>query len=270
MLGRIVKVFKRSLALEYMKKPGFWGIVNRVIEEGDIILLIIDARMPEFSRNQGLENMVETMHKKMVLIFNKCDLVSEERLKELRNEYKDAFFVSGAKNLGMKRLKIGLLIMAKRMGIENPKIGIVGYPNVGKSSVINALAKSAKAAVSSTAGTTRGFQYIRAGSLSIIDSPGVIPRERDETKLGMIAARNPEDLKNPEKVACEIIDKIRKINKKALEEYYGFEIDDSTDAYEILMKIGQEKKLLLKGGISDEHRVAIQIIRDWQRGKLKV
>ncbi|MCU0642522.1 MAG: 50S ribosome-binding GTPase, partial [archaeon] len=229
-----------------MRQMGFWNIVNRVIEEADIVLHIIDARMPEFSKNQGLENMTERMHRKLVYVFNKSDLISDDVLKDLRKGNKGAFFVSGAKNLGMKKLKIGLLIMAKKMGIENPKIGIVGYPNVGKSSVINALAKSAKAAVSPTAGTTRGFQYIKAGSLRIIDSPGVIPREKDETKLGMIAARNPEDLRNPEKVACEIIDKIRKINKKALEEYYGFEIDNDMDAYELLLRIGQEKKMLLK------------------------
>jgi len=59
-------------------------------------------------------------------------------------------------------------------------------------------------------------------------------------------------------------------NKKALEDFYGLEIDEKWDSYEIILQIGLRRKFLLKGGIADEHRAAMQIIRDWQKGKLRI
>jgi len=59
-------------------------------------------------------------------------------------------------------------------------------------------------------------------------------------------------------------------NKKALEDFYGFSVEENMDSYEIMLKIGQKRKFLLKGGLTDEHRTAMQIIRDWQKGKLRI
>jgi hypothetical protein len=190
----------------------------------------------------------------------------------LKKRYQHAFFVSGSRNIGINRLRTAILIAAKREGIEKPKVGVVGYPNVGKSAIINALAHRAKALVSATAGTTRGVQIINAGNIQVLDSPGVFPYGDDEIKLGILSARTPEQLRNPELVACEIIKMILQSNMRVLENFYGIKIAEEADwdAYEIMLQIGQERKMLLKGGITDEHRTAMQIIRDWQTGKLRI
>jgi ribosome biogenesis GTPase A len=250
----------------------FWAVVKNIVSKADIVIEVVDARMPELSRNHDLEKMVKNAHKHLVIAFNKADIISPQHSLFIRKKYKGSFFVSGTRNLGMGKLRTALMIIAKRDGIENPKIGVVGYPNVGKSAIINALAHRAKAIVSATAGTTRGVQIIRAGSLHVLDSPGVFPYGDDEVKLGILAAKNPEQLKNPEMLACEIIKMFLESNRNALEDFYKIKLDEEEgwDSYEIMLSIGQARNMILKGGVTDEHRTAMQIIRDWQTGKLRI
>ncbi|MEM4259412.1 MAG: GTPase [Candidatus Pacearchaeota archaeon] len=249
----------------------YLGIVKNIIRKSDIVLVVIDARMPELSRNEQLERAITRMGKKFFLVLNKTDLISKEHFTFLKRKYPHGFFVAGPSNIGINRLRTAILIAAKKAGIENPKIGVVGYPNVGKSAIINALAHRAKARISPIAGTTRGVQIIRAGSLQILDSPGVFPYGDDELKLGILAAKNPEEIKNPELVACEIIKMFFASNLKGLEDFYGVKAKTGeNDAYEAMLEIGKARKFLLKGGIIDERRTALQIIMDWQRGKLRI
>ncbi len=249
----------------------YWEVVKKIVQRADVIVSVLDARMPELSRNLDLESIAAKSNKKLFLALNKIDMVSKAHLKFLKKRYQYAFLVSGSKNIGINRLRTAILIAAKREKIETPKVGVVGYPNVGKSAIINALAHRAKATVSATAGTTRGVQIISARNLQILDSPGVFPYGDDEVKLGILAAKNPEQLKNPELVACRIIERVLESNRFALEDFYNIRIDEEMpDSYEILIQIGQQRKFLLKGGITDERRTAMQVVRDWQTGKLRI
>ena len=249
---------------------GFWPVTKRVIKDAELVLIILDARMPELSINKELERVLEYYQKPYVYVFNKIDLVSEEALKKLKSEYKNAFFVSGTKNIDIGLLKRGLLIELKRMKSKENLIGVVGYPNTGKSAVINALAKSDKAKVSRIAGTTRGMQWINAGALRVIDSPGVVPFEDREIKLAVLGAKNPEKLKDPIKAVFEMIRTFKKTNKESFRINYGIEDIEGMDEQEIFWEIGRRKGFLKKGGEVDENRTAMTILRDWQAGKLKV
>ena len=112
------------------------------------------------------------------------------------------------------------------------KIGVVGYPNVGKSAIINVLARRARAPVSQKAGTTRGIQWIKVGGLLILDSPGVIPFYDGELDLGVMGAKNPEKIKDIEKIAWEIIKMFIEYDKSILENTYGIIInDDNKERY---------------------------------------
>lgn len=248
---------------------GFWPVVQNVIKNSDIVLLVVDARMPELSRNSEIEKKIEYLNKKMIIVYNKIDLVPNKSIEELKKQFPKAFFVSGPKKIGIESLRRKILYEAKEMDLpDEPRIGIVGYPNVGKSSIINALAGRAKTKVSSTSGTTRGNQWINTGDLKIIDSPGVIPMDDKESKLGLISAKDPEKLKSPERVAIEILEFVTSKNKKVVEEYYKTKL--SEDFYEAFLEIGKKRGFLGKGGIVDEHRTAVNIIMDWQRGKLRI
>ncbi len=248
---------------------GFWPVTKRVVKDSDIVLLILDVRMPELSMNKELERIIDIHKKRLIYVFNKIDVVSLEHLDSVKKKFPGAFFVSGTKNIGVGALKKYLLMTAKRMKIKDPKIGVVGYPNVGKSAIINALAKRARAKVAAFAGTTKGIQWIKAGGLMVLDSPGVIQMEDSERGLGVLGAKSIEKIKNVEKIAFEIIQKLVDHDKTILENCYKLSINKE-DYGVILEKIGKKKGFLLKGGVVDERRAALLIVKDWHEGKLRI
>lgn len=250
---------------------GYWYGVDKVLREADIVVVVLDARVPELSKNEKLDEFIGRYRKERVIVFNKIDLIPKAELEKLRKENPEALFVSGNKNIGIAKLKEKLLIMGKRMGFRRAKVGVVGYPNVGKSAIINCLAHRARAATSPVAGTTKGPQYVKVGeNLKIIDSAGVVPYTDSEAKLGIIAAKNPEKLRHPHRTATEIIQIFLQKNRKSLEETYGIDLNGVEDPYEVMVLIGRKKGFLKKGGIVDETKTAIQIVREWQRGKLRL
>ena len=204
----------------------------------------------------------------MFIVFNKIDLISQKELNLLKNENPDAFFISMLHKSSIKNLKRNLENFADKYNIETLRIGVVGYPNVGKSSIINAFSRYSKAKVSSAAGTTKGVQWIKSNNLKFLDSPGVIPYEDKSSKLGILGAKNPEKLKNPFKVAFELLQMYLNKNKTILEKYYDLKFTD--DVEEIFNAIGKKRGFLSKGGIVDEAKTSISIIRDWQKGKIKI
>lgn len=247
---------------------GYWPVAEKVLYEADIILLVGDARMPVLSKNSEIERKVEILKKPLLYVYNKIDLLSKEGLIDAKQKNREAFFVSATKNIGIRELRKNLYILAKKLKMEFPKIGVVGYPNIGKSAVINALARRAKTEIADMPGTTKNVQWVKAGSLGIIDSPGVIPFKDKSTDLVLIGSKSPDKISNPDKVALEIIQNFISKDKKKLEEKYKIKISPAEDHGEILTDIGRKKGYLKKGGEVDETKTSISIIRDWQKGKL--
>ena len=264
---------------------GFWPVVLNVIRNSDVVLLLVDARMPEVSRNSEIVKAVHGEHsrkgsttseneiipgmrgKRLVMVFNKSDLVSRKELEKLKNKYDDAFFISASKKIGIGKLRDTLQNMADNWGKSSLRVGVVGYPNIGKSTLINLLAPGAKAKVSPVSGTTKKTQWIRNGNIRIMDSPGVIPFGDNKSQLGMTASKDPHKIKNPEKVAIRTIEYLMEKSKGTIEKFYGVK---GKDAYEIFEDIAKKKGFLIKGGEVDENRTAIKIIDDWQKGKIKL
>ena len=266
---------------------GFWPIVLNVLRNSDVVLLLVDARMPEITRNSEIVEKVEGMKgKRLVIVFNKSDLVSGKHIEELRKEYPNAFFVSATRRTGVKALKVALENMAENWVRPSLRVGLVGYPNIGKSTLINLLAPAARAKVSSVSGTTKRTQWVRVGRLRIMDSPGVIPFGDRKVRIGMTASKDPHKIRNPENVAINIIEYLEKKGENILERFYGVDVsqDDGgqktedgekegkgkMNAYDLFEAIGKKKGFLVKGGEVDENRTAIRIIDDWQKGKIKL
>ena len=238
--------YKDAFALEVMQ---FWYSVQTAIREADIVVEVLDARLPELSRSADIEQMVERNRKQLLFVVNKSDLVSRESVERLQRELGvgRCVFVSGVKNLGMRVLKERLFMIGKKLGYSDPRVCFVGYPNVGKSSVINALAKRAKAKVSPHAGTTKGIQWISAGGLRIMDSPGVIPVEvHDEARIALMSARDPEKLKLPERAAVVLLKYVRENHLAAFARFYGIAVEG--DENDLFIAVGTKKRFLKKGG----------------------
>ena len=247
---------------------GFWPIVMNVLRNSDIVLLLVDARMPEITRNSEIVDKVEKMKgKRLVIVFNKSDLVGRKDIDKLKKEYPNAFFVSATKKIGIGKLKSTLENMAENWNKPSLRVGLVGYPNIGKSTLINLIAPSAHAKVSSVSGTTKKTQWVRVGKLRIMDSPGIIPFGDRKVQVGMTAAKDPHRIKNPEKVAIRIIEFLMKREGDLLKKYYRAE---GETAYEVFDDIGRKMGYLVKGGEIDENRVSIKVIDDWQKGRIKL
>ncbi len=250
---------------------GFAARVNALIEKSDIILEILDARFPQQTRNIHLENKILNMEKKLVFVLNKSDLVSKNFCEKAKRELEKtapAVFISSTEKMGIKRLKGQIGIFSEK---EKNLVGVIGYPNMGKSSVINALAGRKSAKTSIKAGFTRGEQYVRvSNSVLLIDSPGIIPfEEKNEFLLCLVGSKNPEQLKDIESTATQFIEFLKKENPKILKKEFGIEIEGK-NSDKILEEIALKKGRLLKGGIADTQTIARQIILDWQKGKIKV
>jgi ribosome biogenesis GTPase A len=221
--GRITNIKKQRA-----KYP---DVMKNVIEISDIILEVLDARFIEETRNLDVERDVLQAKKKLVYVFNKCDLVSIRKLeKKLPRWMRPYVFVSATKGIGLKDLKARVKIESKRIlserkstGINEEKkkeivgekrsehwgrvhVGVIGVPNAGKSSVINFITRKGVAKVGAKAGFTKGMQKIRmSDGILILDTPGVIPADRYTTeKKGFardvkIGARSYSDVRNPER-----------------------------------------------------------------------
>ncbi len=245
----------------------FWPVVKKVIKDSDIVLMIRDIRFPFISRNKEVERYVRFYRKRLVNVFTKIDLVRDDFVKEVKENFPNSYFVSGTKNIDVGVLKKGIFSIAKELGIDEPFVGVVGYPNTGKSTLINTIAGKRKAQVSTYAGTTKNIQWIKVDGLRILDSPGVIPMGDRELELGLMGAKNPEKLKNPEKVVFAILERLVRNEPEKLEKRYSIKIGEK-EVYEIFEEIARKKGFLVKGGNIDENRTRIQILKDWQKGKI--
>jgi len=239
----------------------FWRLVKKVIRDADIIMLVLDARFPELTRNEEIEEKVEEQDKQLLYVLNKCDLVSEEKIEELSKRYRPSVFVSTKSKLGSTVLYKKIMKISQG---EDCVVGVVGYPNVGKSSVINMLKGRSSASTSSDAGHTRAIKLIKARKkISLLDTPGVLEfQEKDRLKQITIGAYNPHSLKDPEYYAMQLIE----INPKIFEEYYD-EIYEN-DPYDFLEKITLKKNIIMGGGKPDLKRMSKTLLYDWQRGKI--
>lgn len=250
-------------------KPGFWNVAEEVIRRSDIVLEILDARMPELTRNHRLEGYSKKNGKPLILLINKADLVSRTAITNLKDQYQDFDYVfTTIKNNKWIDSLIGMI--RARVRRADIRVAFIGYPNTGKSSLINKLSKGARAKTSSVSGFTKGYQFISGkGDLLLIDTPGVVPFEaRDELRLGLVSGISPTKLKDPELVAIELIDIFKQNNPRALEQEY--KINPELDAEDFLAEFGKSKNMLRKGGMVDEKRAAIQILIDWHNGKIKL
>ena len=240
--------------------PSFWKHVNSVIRESDLVIEVLDARHIEESRNYEIEKKVNQAGKKIIYVINKCDLVNKESLKQIK--LKPSVYISSIEHLGTTILKKKILELSKG---NNVTVGVLGYPNVGKSSLINALAGKGKAKTSSESGYTKGMQKIKVDNkILLLDTPGVFPRkEKDSAKHGKIGAIDHAKIKDPEFVVLKLIED----NKEQIKNYYEVE---GENIEEILEKIAFKLKKLSKGGKPDLEATSRYILNEWQKGKIKL
>lgn len=281
----------------------FYREVNQVLTASDIVLMILDARDPMGCRNRDLEAKIMGMpgEKKIILVLNKVDLVpqqiTEKWLHILRREFPTILFKANTQgqqsNLSSNSLYTNsfnskedlvtdLLKSSKSLGADNllqliknysraddikhaVTVGLIGYPNVGKSSVINSLKRSKAVSVSSVPGHTKNMQEVFIDSkVKLLDCPGVIFATGDESQLVLKNIIKANDVKDPI-APMDLI--LQKINKSQL--LIQYEIADFNTPIEFLINLAQRRGKVGKGGKPDIESAARLVLSDWNQGKIQ-
>ena len=254
----------------------FPDIVKEVIRISDIVLEVLDARFIEKTRNIELENLVRNMGKKLIYVINKSDLAD---IKEIRNQIKQQnlslyVIISCKTPLGRKNLRERIKIEVSRMKLKNIRahVGIIGYPNTGKSTLINVLAGGGRSKAAAESGFTKGMHKIRfSKDIIIIDTPGVIALEdapstqkENISKTAEVGVKTFSKVKNPEIIVAHLM----KEYPKTIERFYNIESNKDPDI--LIEELGKKFHFLKKGGLIDHDRTARLILRDWQTGKIRI
>lgn len=143
-------------------------------------------------------------------------------------------------------------------------VGVIGYPNVGKSSLINSMKKQRSAGVSGNAGFTKTLQIVDIDSkVRIIDSPGVILSNDDEVTLVLRNQINASEVKDPILPINEILKRVNK--EEILIHYMIAQFENPT---QFLYNVCQSRGKFKKGGIVDMEAAARLVIEDWNCGRM--
>ena len=289
---------KRALAFAPTNQRAFHKELSTVLKSSDVLLEVLDARDPMGCRCLPLEEAVlaKCKGKRLVLILNKVDLVPPEIaqrwLTYLRQYFPTLPFKaatqSGQRDIGRSKSSAGklhsygseayggdgLLQLLKNysrsMGMKTAvTVGIVGYPNVGKSSLINSLKRARAVNVGATPGVTTTAQVVSLDSkVKLMDCPGIVfARAHTAEEQADVVLRNSvrvEKLEDPT-VPVEAI--LRRVSAEQLMRQY--DVARFADATEFLTLVAAKRGHLRKGGAADHDAAARAVLQDWNAGAIK-
>ncbi|MDD6919149.1 MAG: ribosome biogenesis GTPase YlqF [Peptoniphilaceae bacterium] len=246
----------------------------------DVVLEIIDSRIPISSRNPMIDEIVAG--KPRMIIMNKSDLSDPEEnkkwVKKFRDEGIPALLMNSKENVPVDKIYKEARTLLKdkfekneKNNIDNPMIRmmIVGVPNSGKSTFINKVSKKKGAKVGNRPGITQTKQWIKTGSnIQLLDTPGILWPKFEE-KIGLhLSFTNAikDEVLNIEDLTLKFLEEMKENNPKALVERYG--IDPALPALEIYEAIAKKRGAIISGGDFDYTRTANIILNDFRSGKL--
>lgn len=265
--------------------PGHMTKAKRMMQENikmiDLVIELVDARIPLSSRNPDIDELGK--NKARLVLLNKADL-AEDKWNDAWAEYfkKKGFSVvkvNSRKGGGIKSIQ-GVIREAcaekierdRKRGILNRPVRamVVGIPNVGKSTFINALAGKACAKTGNKPGVTKGKQWIRLNKqVELLDTPGILwPKFEDQEvgiKLAFIGSIKDEVLQT-EELAAELIHFLRTAYPEVLADKYDIEMDE--DDYVVLNRIAKSRNCIVRGNELDTEKAALLLLDDFRNGKL--
>lgn len=272
--------------MNYQWYPGHMTKAKRQMQEDlkliDLIIEIVDARIPISSRNPDIDELGR--NKARLVLLNKSDLADANANKQWISYFAEkgiaCLEVNSKSGMGLKKIQEKVLEACKekierekKRGIINRPVRamVVGIPNVGKSTFINAYAGKACAKTGNKPGVTKGKQWIKLNkSLELLDTPGILwPKFEDQTtgmKLAFIGSMNDEIL-IPEELACDFIKFINIVYPEAVKTAYQFETDYEKE-YQYLEALAIKRGCLKKSGEADITKASKIIMDDFRDGKL--
>ena len=257
-------------------------LVKDNLKNVDLIYELADSRAPVSTRNGLLFKMIK--NKLKIVVLTKADLAEKDItnlwVKKIKDEEKVFSIALNCKNLNSAQQLIKISHVAlkehnKKIGKknilgENFRAMVVGTPNIGKSSLINSLAKKKKAKTGNFAGITLKQQWIFVDSkISILDMPGDLSltekTEKDKLICNLLGLTNETDY-DEEEVAMFLLNFLKE-NKKELF-LKIFNLKELNVSFNMLEEYAKIKKMVEKGAKLNIKRAANFLIKQFQKGKL--
>lgn len=246
----------------------------------DMVIEVIDARIPEASKNPMLNQIIKQRQKPHLKVLNKSDIadpkVTEQWLRFFNAEKNtSALAISSKSKKDKNKIKEAALKLVPHRGtsIKPLRAMIIGVPNVGKSTLINMLSERKIAKTGDVPAVTQMQQRILvADDFIITDTPGMMwPKIEDEVQGYYLAASNTIGINAYDEIetALFLLDNLKENYKQALQDRYQLKNIECEKKSEILLEvIALNKKLLSKGNQVDLLKAAITLIQDYRHQKL--
>jgi len=260
--------------------PGHMAKARREVTEKlklvDLIFELVDARIPYSSRNPMIDEIIQ--HKPRLVLLNKADMADKEATKEWIAHFKEkgikALAVNAQAGEGLRSITAASQELLKEKfdrlrakGVKPRAIRamIVGIPNVGKSTLINRLAKRNIAKTGNTPGVTKAQQWIKVGKeMELLDTPGILWPKFEDQEVGMklaITGAIKDTLLNLQDLTIYAVNFLERAYPERLEERYKLDRVPE-DAVALFDHIGKLRGCLTGGGLVDYDKVAELVIRE--------
>ncbi len=278
--------------------PGHMAKTRKQIEADlkivDIVIEILDSRIPISSRNPDIEKITEGKEK--IIVLNKCDLADEKENQRWVSYFRQrgivAVLTDSNSGKGIENcIKEIEKIMEEHMQEQARKgrVGrriraiILGIPNVGKSSFINRISKRTTAGVGNKPGVTKQKQWIRINEkIELLDTPGVLWPKFESEEVGLnlsFTGTIKEEILPRIEIAYQLLKVLLQnyrshicnrygISENYIEEILNQQQPENINIYEIMLEIGRKRGCIISGGNIDEEKTARIILDEFKNGKL--
>ena len=277
--------------MNYQWYPGHMTKAVRSMQEDiklvDLVVEVLDARIPISSRNPDIDSLAN--NKARLVLLNKADLADNKYNEKWVTYFKEkgitALLINAKTGNGLKGIQAAVqeacrekIERDKRRGIKNRPVRamVVGIPNVGKSTFINAYAGRACAKTGNKPGVTKGKQWIRLGkNLELLDTPGILWPKFESQIIGrniaFIGSMNDQIIQI-EELALDLIEVLEKLYPGILKNRYEAEtplkIETEDTRVQMLYQICESRKCYKKGEEYDTEKAAALLLDDFRNGRL--
>lgn len=301
-------------------RKAFDKVFKQVVEQADVILYVLDARDPEGTRSRDVERAVmAAAHggKRLILILNKVDLIPPAVLRGWLTHLRRYFptlplrasnpapnaHTFQHRDITVQSTSAALFRALKSYAVSRNlkrsiQVGVIGYPNVGKSSVINALLSRLSNSrgqhnacpAGAEAGVTTSIRQVKIDSkLTLLDSPGIVfpstagnstftPKNQTEAHahLVLLNAIPPKQIEDPVPAVTLLLKRLShssELMEKMMKVYdlppLLRDPKNGDPTMDFLVQVARKRGRLGRGGIPNIQAAAMTVVTDWRDGRIQ-